>query len=68
MIYVMICGLKTASMPPMDEIPGMLLPFAKRNNHLFHNIENKSVKVKSVANKQGILVYQANRIVLTCTV
>lgn len=42
MIYVMICGLKTASMPPMDEIPGVLLPYAKRNNYLFHNIENRS--------------------------
>ena len=37
-------------------------------NELFHNIENKTVSVDVVVNKRGRTLYQANRMVLTCTV
>ena len=37
-------------------------------NEPFHNIENKTVSVNVVVNKRGRTLYQANRMVLTCTV
>ena len=37
-------------------------------NDLFHNIENKTVSVNVAVNKRGRTLYQANKMVLTCTV
>ena len=37
-------------------------------NEPFHNIENRTVSVNVVVNKRGRTLYQANRMVLTCTV
>ena len=36
-------------------------------NQLFHNIENKTVCVNVAVNKRGRTLYQANRMVLRCT-
>ena len=53
----------------MDIMAEIWLSISKsKYNDLFHNIENKTVSVNVAVNKRGRTLYQANKMVLTCTV